>query len=157
MFSYHDDAIVTIGPTGRPSSVIRRPATIGPLDWAEHAAKVCRVLNEMGQNAKAHSLSLHRQTCDRVTRRPIPRASDLADPEGPTFAELIGQGYLSPTARATQTEAMIASARIAELEKPAVISLETAALRVFLNVVGVGSLLSTKADCGRTVIIKRVE
>lgn len=48
MFSYTDDAIVTSSPTGRHlSTVIRRPAAIGPLDWTEHADQVCKVLNEL--------------------------------------------------------------------------------------------------------------
>ena len=58
MFSYTDDAIVTSSPTGRHlSTVIRRPAAIGPLDWNEHADQVCKVLNELGTNAKAAALA----------------------------------------------------------------------------------------------------
>lgn len=63
MFSYTDDAIVTSSPTGRHlSTVIRRPAAIGPLDWNEHAEQVCKVLNELDRTVKAtrltYSLSL---------------------------------------------------------------------------------------------------
>lgn len=58
MFSYTDDAIVTSSPTGRHlSTVIRRPAAIGPLDWSEHADQVCKVLNELDSNVKAARLS----------------------------------------------------------------------------------------------------
>lgn len=57
MFSYTDDAIVTSSPTGRHlSTVIRRPAAIGPLDWAEHAEEVCQVLNDLGRAGKAADL-----------------------------------------------------------------------------------------------------
>lgn len=58
MFSYTDDAIVTSSPTGRHlSTVIRRPAAIGPLDCGEHADQVCKVLNELDSKVKAARLS----------------------------------------------------------------------------------------------------
>lgn len=126
MFSYTDDAIVTSSPTGRHlSTVIRRPASIGPLDWSEHADQVCKVLNELDSKAKAHSLSLHMQTMGRVERT-RPCAYDLAGPHGPSFAELIGQGYLAPSHRHMRTGAeprnpvetcVLLEQRIAELEK----------------------------------------
>lgn len=75
MFSYTDDAIVTSSPTGRHlSTVIRRHAAIGPLDWSEHADQVCKVLNELDRNAKlnyrvCYSLGAgHFQTVGRVYR-----------------------------------------------------------------------------------------
>lgn len=72
MFSYTDDAIVTSSPTGRHlSTVIRRPAAIGPLDWNEHADQVCKVLNELDSKVKAGSLSLHMRT---EARQPMPSA-----------------------------------------------------------------------------------
>lgn len=126
MFSYTDDAIVTSSPTGRHlSTVIRRPAAIGPLDWTEHADQVCKVLNELKAGAKAHSLSLHMQVVGRI-KRSQPCAYDLAGPHGPTFAELIDAGYLAPSHRHMRTEAqprnpvetcVLLEQRIAELEK----------------------------------------
>lgn len=74
MFSYTDDAIVTSSPTGRHlSTVIRRPAAIGPLDWTEHADRVCKVLNELDRNAKlnyrvSYSHGAGLQTAGRVKR-----------------------------------------------------------------------------------------
>lgn len=117
MFSYTDDAIVTSSPTGRHlSTVIRRPAAIGPLDWSEHADQVCKVLNELDSKAKANSLSLHLQTVGRV-KRTRPCAYDLADPHGPSFAELIDAGYLSPIPGTRFMVRNPSAERIAELEK----------------------------------------
>lgn len=117
MFSYTDDAIVTSSPTGRHlSTVIRRPAAIGPLDWSAHAEQVCQVLNELDSKAKAHSLSLHLQTVGRV-KRTQPCAYDLADPHGPSFAELIDQGPLAPIPRTRFMARSPSAERIAELEK----------------------------------------
>lgn len=114
MFSYTDDAIVTSSPTGRHlSTVIRRPAAIGPLDWSEHADQVCKVLNELDSKAK---LSLHMQTVGRV-KRTRPCAYDLADPHGPSFAELIGQGYIGPVPGTRFMARSPSAERIAELEK----------------------------------------
>lgn len=110
MFSYTDDAIVTSSPTGRHlSTVIRRPAAIGQLDWSEHAEQVCQVLNELDSKAKANSLSLHLQTVGRVERGTTYEeycCNEGLDP-GP-LAELRSSG---PMASA------LASTRIAELEK----------------------------------------
>jgi len=89
MFSYTDDAIVTSSPTGHHlSTVIRRPAAIGPLDWNEHADQVCKVLNELDRNAKlnyqvSYSLGAGFQTVGRVkrdqpateARQPMPSAN----------------------------------------------------------------------------------
>lgn len=126
MFSYTDDAIVTSSPTGRHlSTVIRHPAGMPDDQWRKHADQVCQVLNELDSKAKAHSLSLHLQTVGRV-KRWQPCAYDLADPHGPSFAELIDQRYLSPLSfgavppagpTPVATEATFASTRIAELEK----------------------------------------
>lgn len=186
MFSYTDDAIVTSSPTGRHlSTVIRRPAAIGPLDWSEHADQVCKVLNELKAGAKAHSLSLHLQWCGRIYR-PLPDvlaelrdfgALERAEEEFRAFAQHSAkslQGARGKTARDLYADTL-AAARIAELEKqlddattklcaaqmllekPVQIDLQTADLRVLLDVVGVGSLLEIKADDGRTVSLKRVE
>lgn len=122
MFSYTDDAIVTSSPTGRHlSTIIRRPAAIGPLDWNEHADQVCKVLNELDSKAKAGSLSLHMQVSGRIYRLlPNGRSEILAElRSGPSFAELIDQGYLSPLSFGAVPPAgpTPATARIAELEK----------------------------------------
>jgi len=64
MFSYTDDAIVTSSPTGRHlSTVIRRPAAIGPLDWSEHADAVCKVLNELKPDAPVRLVSCREPNC----------------------------------------------------------------------------------------------
>ncbi|MEG1038668.1 MAG: hypothetical protein RSE94_01990 [Pseudomonas sp.] len=110
MFSYTDDAIVTSSPTGRHlSTVIRRPAAIGPLDWAEHADQVCKVLNELDGKAKANSLSLHLQTVGRVER-------------GTTYEEYccnegLDPGPLAEPRSSGPLASALASTRIAELEK----------------------------------------
>lgn len=113
MFSYTDDAIVTSSPTGRHlSTVIRRPAAIGPLDWAEHADQVCKVLNELGTKDKA----LHLQWYGRIYRRlPDVLADSTSDPNdsgGPTWPRRV---YMPPVT--AQTEPTFSSARITELEK----------------------------------------
>lgn len=95
MFSYTDDAIVTSSTTGRHlSTVIRRPAAIGPLDWNAHADQVCKVLNELDRNAKlnyrvCYSLGAglqtaggiapdnHDATC-RLSER-LPQAGDVVE------------------------------------------------------------------------------
>lgn len=151
MFSYTDDAIVTSSPTGRHlSTVIRRPAAIGPLDWAEHADQVCKVLNELkagdalndagkiASDYQSRSWTLYPgvQMVGRVKRVDpenydayghATTAQQFAQrSEGPTFAELADQGYLSPLSfgavppagpTPVATEATVASTRIAELEK----------------------------------------
>lgn len=128
MFSYTDDAIVTSSPTGRHlSTVIRRPAAIGPLDWNEHADQVCKVLNELDRNAKlnyrvCYSLGAGFQKVGRVKRdTELDEAIAAVLPNGPTAAELIDAGYLSPIPRYRRTEAEPVPAtpeqRIAELEK----------------------------------------
>lgn len=90
MFSYTDDAIVTSSPTGRHlSTVIRRPAAIGPLDWNDHAEQVCKVLNELDSKAKANSLSLHLQTVGRVKR---------IDKLREQYAEVIKRGFAQDAA-----------------------------------------------------------
>lgn len=115
MFSYTDDAIVTSSPTGRHlSTVIRRPAAIGPLDWNEHAEQVCKVLNELDRNAKlnyrvCYSLGAGFQTVGRVKR---------------TYAEAIRaelkSAHVHVEATGNTAKEMyadtIAGARIAELE-----------------------------------------
>lgn len=46
-FSYTDDAIVSASPTGRHlSTVIKRPVVL-MSGWDEHAAEICKVLNEL--------------------------------------------------------------------------------------------------------------
>ena len=132
MFSYTDDAIVTSSPTGRHlSTVIRRPAAIGPLDWSEHADQVCKVLNELDGKAKAHSLSLHMQTCGRV-KRPTDfgavgdTSAGAPMPRGPSLAELIDRGYVAPSHRHMHAGAQprnpvetcaLLELRIADMEK----------------------------------------
>lgn len=183
MFSYTDDAIVTSSPTGRHlSTVIRRPAAIGPLDWSEHADQVCKVLNELDRNAKLNyqvSYSLgagHFQTVGRVYRTgggaylgPFPVA-----PAGEQGAKLdwaihypVGMADIrqGPKAADQEREENLALRReverlkrqLAAEQMPVELPIETAALRVLLENVGTGSLLHCKAPCGRTVIIKRVE
>lgn len=73
MFSYTDDAIVTSSPTGRHlSTVIRHPAGMPSDQWRKHADQVCKVLNELGRNAKLnyrvfYSLGAgHFQTVGRI-------------------------------------------------------------------------------------------
>lgn len=103
MFSYTDDAIVTSSPTGRHlSTVICRPAAIGPLDWNEHADQVCKVLNELDSKAKASSLSLHLQTVGRVKREQL---------SGGRWKP-VESAYLGPFATAPAVE------QVTELEMP---------------------------------------
>lgn len=117
MFSYTDDAIVTSSPTGRHlSTVIRRPAGMPDNGWTQHADQVCKALNELGSKAKANSLSLHLQMVGRV-KRSQPCAYDLADPHGPSIAELIDQGCLSPIPRTRFMARSPSAERIADLEK----------------------------------------
>lgn len=151
MFSYTDDAIVTSSPTGRHlSTVIRRPAAIGPLDWSEHADQVCKVLNELkagdalidagkiasDYQSRCWTLYTGVQMVGRV-KRIDPENYDASGhattaqqfaqrSEGPTFAELIDQGYLAPSHRHMRTGAeprnpvetcVLLEQRIAELEK----------------------------------------
>ena len=117
MFSYTDDAIVTSSPTGRHlSTVIRRPAAIGPLDWSEHADEVCKVLNELGSKAKAHSLSLHLQTVGRAKRdAQLDEAILSCYPDGPTAASI--RAELKSAEPNPWSLPVSAHARIAELEK----------------------------------------
>jgi len=131
MFSYTDDAIVTSSPTGRHlSTVIRRPAAIGPLDWSEHADQVCKVLNELDRNAKlnyrvCYSLGAGFQTVGQVYRQPCDYSEQGMD-NALVRAELMGARFLNDetfdatsdpkdfgplTARSPSAE------RIAELEK----------------------------------------
>lgn len=50
-FSYTDTAVVSSSPTGRHlSTVIRRPCVL-MSGWDEHAAEICRVLNELSPSA----------------------------------------------------------------------------------------------------------
>lgn len=72
-FSYTDDAIVSASPTGRHlSTVIKRPVVL-MSGWDEHAAEICKVLNEL---------------------KP-------AESVGPSMSmsELIGRGYLQMVGR----------------------------------------------------------
>ena len=125
MFSYTDDAIVTSSPTGRHlSTVIRRPASIGPLDWSEHAEQVCRVLNELDSKAKASCLSLHMQTVGRIDPGNYDASAHATTAQqfaqravGPTIAELIDPGHLWPIPGTRFMARSPSAERIAELEK----------------------------------------
>lgn len=113
MFSYTDDAIVTSSPTGRHlSTVIRHPAGMPDDQWRKHADQVCTVLNELkagdalidagkiASDYQSRNWTLYAgvQTVGRI-KRSQPCAYDLADPHGPTFAELIDAVYLAPQPR----------------------------------------------------------
>lgn len=119
MFSYTDDAIVTSSPTGRHlSTVIRRPAAIGPLDWSEHADQVCKVLNELDRNAKlnyrvCYSLGAgHFQTVGRVKRdTQLDEAVLRLYPDSPTTAAIREE------LRSAEPVPTAPGERIAELEK----------------------------------------
>lgn len=55
-FSYTDTAVVSSSPTGRHlSTVIRRPCVL-MSGWDEHAAELCKVLNDLTPEAKAGDL-----------------------------------------------------------------------------------------------------
>lgn len=140
MFSYTDDAIVTSSPTWRHlSTVIRHPAGMPDDQWRKHADQVCTVLNELkagdalidagkiASDYQSRSWTLYPgvQMVGRI-KRSQPCAYDLADPHGPTFAELIDAGYLAPSHRHMRTEAqpsnpaetcVLLERRIADLEK----------------------------------------
>lgn len=114
MFSYTDDAIVTSSPTGRHlSTVIRRPAAIGPLDWSAHADQVCKVLNELDRNARVcYSLGAGFQKVGRVKRDTELDAAVLRlYPDSPTAAAIREELHSAEPVPATPGE------RTAELEK----------------------------------------
>lgn len=86
MFSYTDDAVVSSSPTGRHlSTVIRRPCVL-LSGWDEHAAAICKALNELSP--------MHTLVSGLVSAAATELAGSLKDPVNQALTETVKRQYV---------------------------------------------------------------